>query len=80
MNIFQSKISDTHHKQFITVDKVAAVKGNSVAHTRRAFRLVKMLAGLNVKCHSVHIDILILHAQSIPALVGLRHEDFSLLN
>ena len=76
MNILQSKISATSHTQFITVDRVAAVKGQSLVHTRRSFKQVKVLAGLNLWCHSIHIDIFLLHAPSIPAFCGLKREDF----
>ena len=76
MNILQSRISATVSNQFITVDKLAAVKGHSIAHTRRSFTQVKILAGLKPRIHSVHIDIIIFHAQSIPTLHGLKREDF----
>ena len=76
MNILQSKISATSLTQFITVERVAAIRGYSISHTRRSFKLVKIMAGLNIRCHRVHVDVLIHHAQSIPALHGLKREDF----
>lgn len=80
MTTVQSKISATNPTQFITVDRVAAVKGQSLVHTRRFFKQVKKLAGLNLWCHSIHIDVFLLHAPSIPGLSGLKREDFFRIN
>lgn len=77
MTTVQSKISATNH--FLTVDTIAKVKGHSVAHAGRAFRLVKQLAGINGN-HSIHVDIFVIHAQSIPYFFGLKREDFLRIN
>lgn len=76
----QNEISATIPNPYITVDRLAALKGQSVSYTRKTFTLIKILAGLAKNSHQVHVDILILHAQSIPALRGLKKEDFLSIN
>jgi hypothetical protein len=74
------KISATPKSFFITAETIAKVKGQSVSHARVAFRDVKRGAGMNVRLHSIHVDIIIEQSTKIPYLIGITRNELLAAN
>ena len=76
MNTVPNKISATKPLTFVSIEDITKITGYSDSHTRKQLREIKILAGLNVKAHKIHIDTLLLYCANFSTFAGLKRENF----